>query len=151
MVIGRDTGSDICLPGPMVSRRHAVVSFVSGGPFIDATGSTNGLKIDSGRVDRLPLTLGWSFQIGGTRFRVVRAPSAPAAAPPPWREASDFDPALRQRLDLEFGDDDLRAATPQSGPASIRESQVGLCELGLAVDKSRDHGVADFNAISVRS
>jgi pSer/pThr/pTyr-binding forkhead associated (FHA) protein len=40
MVIGRDAGSDIFLQEPIVSRRHAVISFVAGDPFIDATGST---------------------------------------------------------------------------------------------------------------
>jgi hypothetical protein len=81
LVIGRDRSSHVCLPEPTVSRRHAVVSLVDGQPFVDASGSTNGLKLDSGRADRTALNLGQPFTIGSTVFRVVGGPLAAQARP----------------------------------------------------------------------
>jgi hypothetical protein len=86
LTIGRDAASDVCLASPTVSRRHAVVSLVAGQPLVDATGSTNGLQLDRGRADRVSLSLGQSFRIGDTTFRVVGAQGpapATAAAPGP--------------------------------------------------------------------
>jgi hypothetical protein len=82
LTIGRDAVCDVRLPDPTVSRRHAVVSISAGQPVVDATGSTNGIRMDRGRADRVALSIGQSFQIGGTTFRVVAGPAAPAAPRP---------------------------------------------------------------------
>lgn len=83
LVIGRDPSSDVCLVEPTVSRRHAVVSLVGGQPFVDASGSTNGIVLESGRTDRAALSPGQTFRVGDTGFRVVGAPvGQPVAASP---------------------------------------------------------------------
>jgi len=82
LAIGRDAACDIRLPDPTVSRRHAVVSISAGRPVVDATGSTNGIRLDRGRADRVVLSLGQVFQIGGTTFRVVAGPAALVASRP---------------------------------------------------------------------
>ena len=92
LMIGRDAAADICLDDTTVSLRHAVVSVIDGLPVIAATGSTNGIELERGRTDRAALSLGQSFRIGLTTFRVVASPktgpgSATAASPmaqPSW-------------------------------------------------------------------
>jgi hypothetical protein len=73
LVIGRHAGSDVCLPDPTVSRRHAVVSPVGGRVQVDAAGSTNGIGLELLRADKATLSPGQSFRIGGTEFRLVLA------------------------------------------------------------------------------
>ena len=80
LTIGRDVGCDICLVERTVSRRHAVVSIVGGRVHIDATTSTNGIKLKEGRTNRATLDVGQSFGIGETTFSVVARPAGQAAA-----------------------------------------------------------------------
>jgi len=80
LTIGRDAGCDICLAERTVSRRHAVVSIVGGRVHIDATTSTNGIKLMEGRSNRATLDVGQSFGIGETTFSVVARPAGQAAA-----------------------------------------------------------------------
>ncbi|HEX7613147.1 MAG TPA: FHA domain-containing protein, partial [Candidatus Limnocylindrales bacterium] len=83
LVIGRDATSDVCLPDPTVSRRHAVVSLKGGQPFVDATGSTNGVAMDRGRAEQVAVSVGQSFRIGNTEFWIVTGPAASPVAPRP--------------------------------------------------------------------
>jgi hypothetical protein len=79
LTIGREAGCDVRIQEPTVSRRHATVSISAGRPLVDATGSTNGIRLDRGRADRVALGLGQSFQVGSVIFRVVEGP--PMAQP----------------------------------------------------------------------
>lgn len=80
--IGRDATCDVRLAVPTVSRRHAVVSISAGQPVVDASTSTNGIRLDRGRADRVVLSLGQTFQIGEVVFRVVAGPTAPVVSRP---------------------------------------------------------------------
>ena len=82
LTIGRDAGCDICLTERTVSRHHAVVSVVSGRVHIDATTSTNGIKLKEGTTSRATLDVGGSFKIGDTTFSVVERSAADAGARP---------------------------------------------------------------------
>jgi hypothetical protein len=53
--IGRDDGCEIHLDDPMISRRHAEVSFSEGLWWIRDLGSRNGTQLDGHRVTRAPL------------------------------------------------------------------------------------------------
>jgi hypothetical protein len=83
LTIGRDASCDVRLAEPTVSRHHAVVSIVGGGPFVDASTSTNGITLDRGRANQVALSPGQSFRIGSTVFRVMGAPTAAAQVPQP--------------------------------------------------------------------
>ena len=63
LTIGRDSACDVCLPEATVSRRHAVVRLMPDGPFVDATGSTNGIALDGGPANQAALGLGQVFRI----------------------------------------------------------------------------------------
>jgi hypothetical protein len=83
LTIGRDPSSAVRLEDAAVSRRHAVVSVVAGQALVDATGSTNGIIVEHGRVEKLTLLPGRSCRIGEATFRVVLAP-VPLPAPALW-------------------------------------------------------------------
>jgi len=53
--IGRDDGCEIHLDDPMISRRHAEVSYDEGLWWIRDLGSRNGTQLDGHRVTRAPL------------------------------------------------------------------------------------------------
>jgi len=69
--IGRDAGNDICLPHPMVSRFHAVVSAVSGGLTIADQGSANSTYVNGRAVGTAALGEGDVVHIGPYRFYVT--------------------------------------------------------------------------------
>jgi hypothetical protein len=98
LIIGRDASSDVRLPESTVSRRHAVVSLVNGQALVDATGSTNGIKLDRGRADKVALSPGQLFQIGDTTFRVVPAPEAQPAFQPVAPQAAARPPLGQPRM-----------------------------------------------------
>jgi hypothetical protein len=82
LTIGRDAGCDICLTERTVSRHHAVVSIESGRVHIDASTSTNGIKLTEGNTKRATLNVGQPFRIGSTTFAVVEWPAAHAGSRP---------------------------------------------------------------------
>jgi ABC-type multidrug transport system ATPase subunit/pSer/pThr/pTyr-binding forkhead associated (FHA) protein len=69
--IGRDAGNDICLPHPMVSRFHAVVSAASGGLVITDQGSANSTYVNGRAVVTAALGEGDVVHIGPFRFYVA--------------------------------------------------------------------------------
>jgi hypothetical protein len=69
--IGRDTGCDICIADPSVSRTHAVISAAAGHVLVDAGRSKNGISLAGTRVPRATILPGQPFVIGGTTFTVV--------------------------------------------------------------------------------
>jgi len=82
LTIGREAGCDVRIQEPTVSRHHATVSISAGRPLVDATGSTNGIRLERGRADRVALSLGQPFQLGSATFRVVEGPMSAASASP---------------------------------------------------------------------
>jgi len=69
--IGRSPENNINLEDPIVSRRHARVSCQDGIWLVEDLGSANGIILDGNRVDKMVLTSGDVFEIGGTTFRFI--------------------------------------------------------------------------------
>lgn len=78
ILIGRGTEADLRLNDPGVSRRHALIS-VSGDPnhpviTIEDLGSTNGVHVNGGRINKTRIGEGARIEIGNTRM-LVHTPS----------------------------------------------------------------------------
>lgn len=69
--IGRSPDNAINLEDPIVSRHHARVSCQDGIWLVEDLGSANGIISKGNRVDKMLLTSGDVFQIGGTTFRFI--------------------------------------------------------------------------------
>ena len=68
-VLGRSRDCDCVFSDPNVSRRHAELRRRSNGDWeIGDLGSTNGVKVNGRRVDRVRLAPGDEVQLGTTRF-----------------------------------------------------------------------------------
>jgi pSer/pThr/pTyr-binding forkhead associated (FHA) protein len=73
--VGRSTG-EVLLPDPKVSALHAQVeSNEKGQLFLVDRGSSNGLRINGQRVQKIAMLLGVKFQIGKSHFRVIDVPT----------------------------------------------------------------------------
>ena len=70
-MIGRSPDNTISLEDPIVSRHHARVSCQDGIWSVEDLGSANGIIFDGNRVDKMILTSGDAFQVGGTTFRFI--------------------------------------------------------------------------------
>ncbi|MCE3010688.1 MAG: FHA domain-containing protein [Proteobacteria bacterium] len=69
--LGRSTG-EILLPDSKISALHAQIETDQNGQyFLVDRGSSNGIKVDGKKVDRLRLLQGIIFQVGKTLLRVV--------------------------------------------------------------------------------
>jgi len=75
--IGRTTG-EIVLSEPKMSALHAQVkSSENGKLYLIDTGSSNGIKINGSKVQKVALMAGVTFQIGKTSFKVLEEISEP--------------------------------------------------------------------------
>ncbi|MGE5143195.1 MAG: FHA domain-containing protein [Acidobacteriota bacterium] len=88
LVMGREAGCDVVIPGKDVSRRHAeIVPSAKGYLLVDS--STNGVYVNDARVQgQRVLTRGDVIKVGEESFRfyadqVAAAPAAAQSAPPP--------------------------------------------------------------------
>lgn len=79
MLIGRSTEADIRIPTHFVSREHARVRNDGQAVYIDDLGSTNGVFVNSIRVDSQELHDGDWITIGETQFRYIATPSPESA------------------------------------------------------------------------
>lgn len=68
--VGRDEGSDICLPDGSVSRHHAEIEYRGDEWFIFDLNSSNGIRINGIQVPNARLQSGQLLQIGRVDFRV---------------------------------------------------------------------------------
>lgn len=83
--IGRTPDNTIQINEPGVSRQHAKVSPGTGEVFVDARGSTNGVRVRGQRVETARLRPSESFQVGSVEFGVGAGAAArrqPAALVP---------------------------------------------------------------------
>jgi hypothetical protein len=79
MLVGRGTGADIVLSGPLVSRRHAELTDTAHGLVVADLGSRNGVFVNGHRIESpIVLELGDSLAIGDDTFVLV-ALQEPAA------------------------------------------------------------------------
>jgi hypothetical protein len=65
-VIGRASDADLRLNDPGVSRRHAEIRLEAGEFYVVDLGSTNGVRVDNGRVARQALKNGDRIEVGST-------------------------------------------------------------------------------------
>ncbi len=84
-IIGRDLDCDIVIDDPFVSGRHARIQATAGLELVDL-GSANGLVVDGGIVDRLPVRAPVRVLIGDTELELIpvlqpEQPASPADAP----------------------------------------------------------------------
>src|ERR1043166_8759524 len=65
--VGRDQAAEICLPDPMVSRRHFTLEVQNGAYLLRDLGSANGTQVNGRRVQETRLLkAGDRIQAGGT-------------------------------------------------------------------------------------
>jgi hypothetical protein len=69
LLIGRSRDCDVTLDDPNVSRRHAELRNEDGRWIVTDLGSTNGIKVNGHRVDRVALEPGDELQLGLARLR----------------------------------------------------------------------------------
>jgi pilus assembly protein CpaF len=81
--IGRDPGSDLPLPSPMVSRQHASLA-LEGGRVVFTDASANGSLVDGAVIKRArrELAPGAAVQIGPFRLRIALLGDEPPTPPP---------------------------------------------------------------------
>ncbi len=81
--LGRAADNDVVLTDAEVSRRHAVIRWQDGRPWIEDSGSRNGTFVDEVRLTQpQPLRPGQVIRLGHTRLQVeFVAESVPAAGP----------------------------------------------------------------------
>ena len=69
--IGRAADNTITLPDPMTSRNHARLVVANGKWVVEDLGSANGIIFGGQRVERVVLSSGDVFEIGGVSFRYI--------------------------------------------------------------------------------
>jgi len=82
-VIGRDPGCRVRVPDPLVSRRHAELSYVDGGWVLRDLGSSNGTYVDGQQVQTVRVGAGARVRLGGAGDDGLLVLLGTEAAPPP--------------------------------------------------------------------
>jgi pSer/pThr/pTyr-binding forkhead associated (FHA) protein len=70
-VVGRQSGCDVRLEMPWISRRHCCLALVCDGVAVRDLGSTNGTRINGRRVSAGRLRPGDELTIGHARYRLT--------------------------------------------------------------------------------
>jgi hypothetical protein len=114
--IGRTTG-EIILAEPKMSALHAQVkSSENGKLYLIDSGSSNGIKINGSKVQKVALMDGVTFRIGGTTFRVREEADEPPEAEPVMEEG--WRGVLRTHVPM------LEAQNSTLGPALLPFSSL---------------------------
>ena len=87
--IGRKHGNDIQLNDLTVSGRHAMVSTMEGGTYVDDLGSTNGTLLNGARIAKSVLSHGDIIQIGNYQFTFFED------------EVAEYEPTMFLRAEIE--------------------------------------------------
>ncbi len=91
VTIGRESGLDVSIRDPEMSRRHAQVKWQAGGYVLEDLGSTNGTTVNGVRVTGAhSLASGDEIGVGHTVLEFVWQPSAQQAAPPRYSEPDTY-------------------------------------------------------------
>jgi pSer/pThr/pTyr-binding forkhead associated (FHA) protein len=127
VVLGRGTGADIVLAGPLVSRRHAELADTPHGLVVTDLGSRNGVFVNGHRITSpVVLEAGDSLAIGDSTFALV-AVEEPAARN---RATISETKGLRESERMPVGtyvDDEVSVATRRADALQL---------LGSVVDKA---------------
>lgn len=81
IVIGRDSDCGIVVDEPLISRKHAQVSFLNGMFTLEDLGSAHGSYVNGMRAYQERITPGTQFTIGNVTFAVLVGSVAPEARP----------------------------------------------------------------------
>ena len=89
-VIGRSSDSDVVLPGPTISRRHAVITVAGDAIWVKDLGSRNGTRVDGERVGASPvrITLQTAIELGGIKVSIAACRTPSTRPLPPGLSAS---------------------------------------------------------------
>ncbi|MBX9625591.1 MAG: FHA domain-containing protein [Gemmataceae bacterium] len=80
VLVGRDDECDLILASKRVSRMHCCLAEVNGRLVVRDLGSTNGVRVNGGKVAEARLAEGDEVRIGPFKFRVGRTGAPPTAA-----------------------------------------------------------------------
>ncbi|MBN2561371.1 MAG: FHA domain-containing protein [Phycisphaerae bacterium] len=133
ITIGRTKDNLVCLPGALVSRRHAILKWnVSEWKLLDA-GSTNGTFVNGQRVREVGLTDGSRIVIGDFALRLAVVSSGP----------SDLDTALDAMAVEESRSGTLAVVTSQDLPLDAADSRADTAsgEVALTPPDTEQPGV----------
>ena len=127
LTLGRGTGADIVLSGPLASRRHAELTDTTHGLVVTDLGSRNGVFVNGHRISSpVVLEVGDSLAIGDHTFLLFAAEEIAAR-----HHATIADPrAIRQSDRIPVGtyvDDEVSVATRRADALQL---------LGSVVDKA---------------
>lgn len=95
IIVGRDTGADVLIDNPSVSRRHAEIRLGDDGWVVEDLGSSNGTFLDGSKIDG-PQSIGLGDEIGFGKFTIVfgkalgesESPARPGSSGGPARAAT---------------------------------------------------------------
>ncbi len=107
--IGRDAASDVILPDPLVSKRHARIEVAATFVEVVDLNSANGLLVDGGLVQRLRVIPGQTFTIGDSDLvvRMVSDFDGSAAADPVLERGGALLFNRSPRVEARFSGEDL--------------------------------------------
>ncbi len=134
LVLGRGTGADIVLAGPLVSRRHAELTDTAHGLVVTDLGSRNGVFVNGHRISNaVVLEVGDSLAIGDNTFVLA------ALHEPDIRRSATVTEAraIRESDRIPIGtyvDDEVSVATRRADALQL---------LGSVVDKALALGRGD--------
>ena len=89
--IGRSPDNDIVIDDPTVSRKHARLVFDGNQYVVEDLGSTAGVKVNGGKVQRAAMPAGATLQLGDTEIvfgKTHDLPEQPRQAPAPRRASA---------------------------------------------------------------
>ncbi len=126
MVLGRGSGADIVLSGPLVSRRHAELTDTEHGLMVTDLGSRNGLFVNGDKLNAPALLApGDSLAIGENSFTLVELP-APLDRQATWSDVRTARESERV-LTSSYTSDEVSVATRRADALQL---------LGGVVDKA---------------
>lgn len=141
LTIGRKTGDLILYDDPKVSGIHAkIVSDNKDQLILKDQESSNGLFIDGRKVRKVAMMPGVTFQIGNTRFRVIKDEGAPKPMPAAPEEAPTQSstksaeptllvlPSIEPKVEKPLVPDSAPATPPPEPPKPWRIELVTMIE-----------------------
>jgi len=143
--IGRDPASDLHLPSPAVSRRHAVINLTSRGYEIADLGSTNGTYVNGSRISKTLLRQGDEILIGPFKitFNLDRLQRVSSVANTRLDAISIFKEVRARRGPKTLLNDVSLAIHPREFVALVGGSGAGkstlLCALNGAKPPTKGH------------
>jgi ABC-type multidrug transport system ATPase subunit/pSer/pThr/pTyr-binding forkhead associated (FHA) protein/ABC-type multidrug transport system permease subunit len=123
VVIGRDPACRVRVPDPLVSRRHAELSYVDGGWVLRDLGSSNGTFQDGKAVQQVRVGAGAQVRLGGAGddglLVLLGTEAAPPPPPPPV-------PATEKVATQKVGGEQAEPEKPQTVKVGVPAQPTGV-------------------------